>query len=284
MLLDGILFSSTKLNGEEIRIFISFLGLLATTYYDLFNNKNVPNKLLYAFLGLAILTNILFFNQELVVFALVQTLFFGGFFYLMYRQGQMGGADVFALVSLILLLPIHPSITNMTLNYPLVVSLLVFSGVLFALYAIIFLFSKVIKLKGTKPNLFAILYLIPYTAFAYFYLNSFLFSQLYFIIISVLVLASTFFLMYKKDITKALSEKIKLSKVEEEDVVVLEPYTKEELEKYKLPRVISYTELDRLKKLGLNELYIYTKLPPFLPFLLVGLLLSMLFANNLIMI
>lgn len=284
MLLDGILFSSSKLGGEEIRIFISFLGLIATTYYDLFNNKNVPNRLLYTFLGLAILVNIIFFNQQLVVFALIQTLFFGGFFYLMYRQGQMGGADVFALISLILLLPVHPSITNMSLNYPLVVSLLVFSGVLFALYAIVFLFSKVIKLKGTKPNLFAILYVIPYGLFAYFYLNSFLFSPLYFAIISILVLASTFFLMYKKDITKALSEKVKLSKVEEEDVIVIESYTKEELSKYKLPRVAGEKELARLKKLGLSELYIYTKLPPFLPFLLVGLILSILFANSLIMI
>lgn len=281
-MLEKILFGELSLPGEFIRIFVAFLGLAITSYYDLFNNKNIPEKILFIFIVAALIVNFYFFDQDLSIFALGLAVVLGIIGYAFHKLGQLGSADVIVISAVSLLLPIHPSLSDMPFNYPFILSLLVFSGVLFALYTVINFGFKLMKQKKTKPNILALVILLPYLLFVYVYFQFPLFSAAYFTIVSVIVVSTMFFLTYKQDINKLLVEKVPLKKVEEEDVLAIEFMNKKFVEKYKPERVLTTKELKRLKKLKVKTLWIFTHLPPFLPFLLIGFILSLFFSNLLL--
>jgi hypothetical protein len=67
-------------------------------------------------------------------------------------------------------------------------------------------------------------------------------------------------------------------------VLALEIMNKDMIERYKIRRVMTQAELDRLKVTKVTELWVYTKLPPFLPFILAGMFLSVLFTGSLILV
>lgn len=280
--LESILFSAIALPGEQIRIAIALLGLLATTYFDLFNKRNVPNNLLYTFLAVAFAANLLFYEQDILLFSIFVAIPIALFGYVFYKMGQIGGADVLVLLAINFALPIHPSLSQLSFNFPFIASTFVFSGVIFALY---FLVNFSIKLQrlGAKPNTLAFALLMPYALLAYFYINSPLYSPVYLAFISIMLLSSIFFIAYRKDVYKLQAQKIALSKAETEDVLALELMDQEYVKKNKLQRLLTLGEMTRLKKLKIKELWVYTKLPPFLPFLLAGFVLALFYSRYLLL-
>jgi hypothetical protein len=282
-MLEDVLFGTLAMPGELIRVVLAFLGVGIAAYYDLFNKKNIPDVYLYAFLGVSFLVNAFFYEQTLFWFSLAIAAFFSAVGYLFYRVGQLGGADIFVLASVMLLLPLHPSFVGMTFNLPFVFSLIIFSGVAFALYVMLFFGWKLMKTEA-RPKLLYLLLFIPYLLFAYVYINSFLFSPVYFIFITLLLFAVIFFMMFKESLNMLLAEEIPVSQIEPEDVLALEVMNKDLIERYKLQRLVTKEELARIRKTKIHDLWVYTKLPPFIPFILLGMLLSMFFAKNLLLI
>jgi len=281
-MLEEVIFGQITMPGELIRILLAFIGTGAAAYFDIFNKKNVPDQLLYAFVAVAILTNVVFYQQDLAFFAFVLAIFISAIGYLFYRVGQLGGADIFVLASIILLLPIHPSFLAMPFNLPFIFSVVIFSGVFFALYILVY-FGWLLTQSEAKPKLVYGLLFIPYLLFAYVYVTSFLFSPVYFAFISILFFATIFFLMFKEPLNGLLAEELPLSQVEPEDVIALEVMNKDLVERYKIPRLVTKEELERLKKTKVSELWVYTRLPPFLPFLLIGMVCALLFAKSLLL-
>ncbi|HSB47805.1 MAG TPA: hypothetical protein VLD37_07375 [Candidatus Bilamarchaeum sp.] len=282
-MLEDVLFGTLTMPGEIIRVLLAFAGVGVATYYDLFNKKNIPDVFLYAFLGIALLADAFFYEPTVFWFSLAVAAFFSAVGYLFYRVGQLGGADVFILASVMLLLPIHPSFVGLSFNLPFVFSLIIFSGVAFALYVMLFFGWKLMKTEA-KPKLFYALLIIPYLLFSYVYINSFLFSPVYFIFITLLLFAVIFFMMYRDSLNMLLAEELPVSQIEPEDVLALEVMNKDLIERYKLQRLVTREELARLKKTKISDLWVYTKLPPFIPFILFGMILSLLFAKNLLLI
>lgn len=281
-MLEDIIFGQLTLPGEFIRVIIAFLGVLIATYYDLFNKKNVPDLFLYAFLVVAFLINLVLYQESLFWFSLAITFFMSAIGYLFYRVGQLGGADVFIIASIILLLPIHPSFSEMSFNIPFIFSVIIFSGVIFALYMMVHFGFKLLK-TDAKPNYLYLLMFIPYGLFAYVYVGSFLFSPIYFAFITISMFAIIIMMVFKESINKLLAEELPLSQLEQEDVLALELMNKDMIERYKLTRLVTKNELERLKKTKLTELWVYTKLPPFIPFILIGMVLSLFFAKYLLL-
>src|SRR5271157_926239 len=115
-MLEDILFGQLTMPGEAVRVVLAFLLVGIAAYYDLFNKKNIPDKVLYAMLGLAFLVNLFFYEATLFWFSLAIAAFFSAIGYLFYRLGQLGGADVIVLASVMLLLPLHPSFVGMPFN------------------------------------------------------------------------------------------------------------------------------------------------------------------------
>jgi prepilin signal peptidase PulO-like enzyme (type II secretory pathway) len=67
-------------------------------------------------------------------------------------------------------------------------------------------------------------------------------------------------------------------------VVAIELMNKDMVERYKIPRLMTKDEIARLKKSRVGEVMVYTKLPPFIPFIMLGMVLSLLFAKNLLLL
>jgi Flp pilus assembly protein protease CpaA len=282
-MLEEILFGQLSMPGEAIRVVLAFVLVGITAYYDLFNKKNVPDQVLYAMLAISFLVNLFFFQSDLFWFSLAIAAFFSAIGYLFYRIGQLGGADVFVLASVMLLLPLHPSFVGMTFNVPFVFSVIIFSGVAFALYVLFYYSFKLMETEA-KPNLLYLLMVIPYALFAYVYINSFLFSPVYFAFISILLFASIFFLMFRDSLNKLLAEELPISQLEPEDVLALEIMNKDMIARYKIPRMVTKDEIERLKKTKVGEVWVYTRLPPFIPFIMLGMILAMLFAKSLLLL
>ncbi|MFP3949792.1 MAG: prepilin peptidase [Candidatus Micrarchaeia archaeon] len=275
-MLEKLLFSTLVMPGELARIAIALLGTAAATYYDIFNNRNIPNNLLYAFLAIAFLTNLVFFDADILLYAATLTAILFAFGFILYRAGQLGGADLFVICSISLLLPIHPSFLSTPFNYPLIFSTLLYSGVAFAVFSIFFFGNLLIKSKKAKPNLIYLSLIIPYLLFSYIFLTAPFFSPAYFLIASVLMLSAISYLVYRDSINDAITQKVRVSTLKgDEDVLAKEKMSKL-MKKLKIGPVIGQKELAALKKARVKEVWIYAELPPFLPFLLVGLLASIL--------
>ncbi|VVB98258.1 Uncharacterised protein [uncultured archaeon] len=336
MMLENFIVDRMIMGGELPRIALAVLGTVLASWYDLTNNRNVPNRLLYAFLGVAFAACVLFSNPSLQLLAyesiavaaiVIFTFYYGhdrkmrervknalgkigigesdsqafalmlvmlgsllfhqqGIFvytisiaaiilaigYIFYRMGYIGGADVYVLTSIALLVPVVPSWVAALFNFPVVLSVIITSGVLFAIYFLVFVVLNAVR-KGARGRYEYLLLLPAYLVLIYFISASGLFGIAYVVTISVLVLSSIVFLVYKEAMTAAMARKIPLSKAEEEDVAVLE-LMPELAKKYGIKRLLDANELARLRKLKVKELYVYTELPPFLPFVLLGLLVS----------
>jgi hypothetical protein len=281
-MIEDVLFGKIAMPGELIRVILAFLGVTVATYFDVFNKRNVPNSILYAFLAIAFIANLILYQEDLFFFSIALALFFSAIGYLFYRFGQLGGADLFVIASVILLLPIHPSFAGLTFNLPFIFSVIVFAGVAFAVYVIAFYGLKLIG-SGAQPKLMYLLLLIPYIIFAFIYINSIIFSPVYFMFVSILLIATIFFLMYKEDINHLLAERMSPAEMEEEDVLAIEMMDQKIVKKYKLKRLATKTEIARMEKLKVREIWVYSKLPPFLPFMLLGMLLSLVFASSLLL-
>lgn len=278
-MLEDVLFGAISLPGEQIRLFLSLLGLIATTYFDLFNNKNIPNNLLYVFLGASFLINLVFFNQDVFLYGIGTALVISLIGYLLYKSGQMGAADIFVLVSLALLLPIPPSVSKIPFNFPFVAIIFVFASLLFAVYSFCYLVFKMLKNKKMKADPKPLLLLIPYFIFVYLFANSPFFSLIYFLIISLALFSSLFVMIYRESINKQLAENVPLSKIQEEEVLAIELMDQKFVTKYNIQKLLTKKEIARLKRLKLKRVPVYTKFPPFLPFVLAGTILSIIFGS-----
>lgn len=280
-MIEEVVFGNIQMPGELIRLVIAFAGVCVATYFDLFNRKNVPDNFLYGFLALAFIVNLFFYQEQLFIFSIAIAVFLSAIGYIFYRVGQIGGADLFVLASIMLLLPVHPSFIDMPFGMPFVFSVMIFGGVLFALYVMIN-FGLKLRQEKTEPKKLYLLMIIPYLIFAYVYVNSILFSPVYFAILTVLFIAIIFFMVYREGLTMLLAEKMEVNQLESEDVLALELMDKDLVKEYDLKRLATKKEIERLKELDIGEVWVYTRMPPFLPFLLVGMFLSLFFAKDLL--
>ena len=278
-MLEKLLFSSLEMPGEPARIAIALIGTIIVTYFDIFNNRNIPNNLLYAFLAVAFITSIVFFSSEIFIYSIIQFAIIGILGFGLYKMGQLGGADVFVLCSIVLLLPILPTGEETLFNFPLALPLLLYGGVAFAVYSVLYFGKIIMHQKNLKPNYIYLALLIPYFIFAFIFLNAPFFSTIYFMIASLLLLSSIFFLVFRDAIYKGISEKVLVSKLPPDGDVLAKEKMGPLMKKLKIGPVIEEKELKILKKAKVKEVWIYSQLPPFLPFVLVGLLASLFFGN-----
>ena len=283
-MIEKLLFSSLEMPGETIRIAIALIGTILTVYFDIFNNRNVPNNLLYAFLVIAFITSIIFFSPEIMLYSLFQFALVALAGFALYKMGQVGGADIFVLSSIVLLLPILPSAQEPLFNFPLLLPLLLYAGVAFAVYSIFYFGKIIMHKKNLNPNYLYLLLIIPYFLFAWLFLSAPFFSPVYFLIASLLLLSSIFFLVFRSAIYDAISEKILISKLLPDGDVLAKEKMAPLMKKLNIGPVIEEKELKILKKAKVKEVWIYSKLPPFLPFILLGLLASLFFGNMLFLV
>jgi Flp pilus assembly protein protease CpaA len=288
-MLDLFTFPST-LPGIEFRMFIAVAFTAAAAYFDVFNKKWVPNYLVYGCAAAAILVNIIFFSPEasFIAFALGIAVF--AISYPLYKIGQLGGADVYVLASIAATIPYLPKpllAAAQQIPYPFIFSVLVPTGLAFMLH-MLFRFIPYIskKLANGKVD-FSFQKLaapaILCIAFAFFFYTlsalPIALPPAYFAVLSFLFVALLFFTLFKDEIKYSMVEQVLVAKLQEEDVLALELMDKAIVKKLSLSPLLSAKSIAALKKSKLKKAPVYTGMPFFLPYLLLGLMVSILFGD-----
>ncbi|MEM4367075.1 MAG: hypothetical protein QW035_03010 [Candidatus Anstonellales archaeon] len=261
-----ILIQHVAMPFEEVRIVLSLLMIGAGAYFDIKQDREIPDMLVYGSLAVSALMALLL-PFELLLYAAVVALLVGVFGYMAYKSGQLGSADVLMFVALCLMLPIHPSFLSMPVNVPFFFSAYIFASVLFILYQLISIVPVILE-DPSNAKKEALIILVPYLIFVYFYFTTPIFSFAYFMLFTLVVLFAVFFYAYKDQIMKSFVVEIPLSKAEEEVAAA-------EYLSVKVNRVITKDDIELLKKKRIKKVKIY-KYAPFLPFLFAGVVLGLL--------
>jgi len=288
--LEFLLGQDYALPFETARIALALIGTGIAAYFDAFNNKNIPNWLLYGFLAVAFIANIAAYHEVLTLYAIIGGAAVFGLTYLLYRTGQWGGADGFILTSIVLLLPIQPEtflvFKSLTPSFfPFAFVLFINSGVLFMAYMFLTTIPTAVKALLKKGSvklgawLGACLITFAFAIFSYFTQSAGFFSPNYYLFLTLIVAFVVYYTLFKDSINLSMMAMVPISQVEEEDLIAIEKIGPDVVKKYSLVRLVDGGMLKRLKASHLKKVPVYVGLPMYIPFLLAGILLSLLVGN-----
>ena len=272
---------------------IALVGTAIAAYTD-FKTTYIPDNLNHALiaLGLAYVWLSFPFDTALAYTGIAALVFGVGL--LMYVFGQLGGGDVKLFAALALLLPVYPQalalanpLAPIAAPYPPIVSTFfaaaVISMVFVPAHYMILLYRDRAKLKGLQGKLLkGGVYAIA--TFPVFYLwYSFAPRSL---VIAAPLLMGAFTLAFKDDILERyVSMKKRVDKLTEDDVLALELMDDKVKKKLGLGMRKTFfdIELKRIKALakknGVKEVMVAEHLPTFGPFILAGLILTLVFGD-----
>ena len=277
-----------------IRILVALAGTGIAAWYDIYNKKNVPDRLLYAFVAVAFLVNITDFSLVISRLPLAALMIIA--LYLMYRAGQLGGADLFVLIGIYLALPamsapLMPSGDAQILGLvplPSLFTILALSAVLCALWLIIKLGPPLVKdtLKGkikfkTMNFVIAFIMLVVYgfLLVTIVQFSTFLpISPVHIAFLTMIVILVFFFSLYKD---AAMARMVIWKKrIEPEEALSLESLPLALVQKMHLGRLITLQQMRKMNKL--NRKWPVLDLPAFLPCILIGLIIYILFGDSIL--
>jgi Flp pilus assembly protein protease CpaA len=278
-----------------LRFAICFIGCAGATYYDLFNRRNVPSWLTYSLVALGALFTLASLNINAIASNGLVALVIFVFGYILYRTGQIGGADVLVFVSIALLLPEAPQSVFLQaqsqLGLPFVVSVFVLSGML-AVFGIFLQYMPATiydTARGEKVSirpsqvLLAAATLVFYAAFLY-YLNGIAeLPQTQIVVFAAVVVCATSLFAFKDYISdKYMIRMVGIDEIDEEDILAVEKMDPRLVSRYKLDRLLTLKEIEKLKKIGRGKKFpVYKEMPVFMPYVLIALTVALLFGNPL---
>ncbi len=288
--MDIFLWDYTILPLEQLRIIVAILGVSVGAYFDLFNNKNVPEIFLYSFLAIAFIVNLIAFDSTLSFYAIATAMFVFGAFYLLYKAGQIGGADVYIMASIALLLPVQPHISpflsqSFLVQIPFMLNVILVSGLSLMVYMLIrsipvALSSAKSKLKIDNNSLFGCIAIVfAFATFCVISSNLGVVPPIYLILVASLAVFSIYFTLFKDAINSTMIEWVDYHGVEPEDIIAVEKMDKKLVKEYSLSRLVDQAMYTRMKKISGKKIAVYKHLPPFVPHILIGLIFSILFGN-----
>ncbi len=275
--------------GIDIRIIVAVAFTGAAAYYDIFNKKWVPDALLWGFLAASLLLNVVFFDSAIFTQAIAIAIIIAALTYVLYRMGQLGGADVLVMASIALAIPYLPKpllAASQAVPYPFFLSMLAPTGIAFILHMLVRFIPYISrqlaqgKVKFTVqkvagPALIVISLLIFGTIVSSLPVTL---PASYFAIIGFLGVSLVFFSLFMPEIKASMVEKIPTSQLQCEDVMALEQMP-ELSKKLKLSPVISEKAIAALKRAKVKSVPVYTGMPFFLPYLFIGLAFTLLFGD-----
>jgi hypothetical protein len=275
--------------GIDVRILAAVAFTGAAAYYDMFNRKWVPDRLLWAFLACAFLLNILFPDSVLFMQGCAAAAIIAAISYALYRMGQLGAADVLVMSSIALAIPYLPKpllAPAQNVPYPFFLSVLAPTGIAFILHMLCRFVPYIArqlaegKVEFTAQKVAGPAIVLLSLAIFAFIAASFPFPlpPLYFAVVGFLGIALVFFSLFMPEIKASMVETVPVGKLQCEDVLALEkmqPLAK----RLSLPPVISERTIAALKRAKAKTVPVYTGMPFFLPYLFMGLLFSVLFGD-----
>lgn len=278
---------------ELLRIAVALASLSVAAYYDIFNRRNVPVAIPYSMIGAGVLLNLATLDVQLLAYSSATALFVFALGYLVYRAGQIGGADILIFAALAIIFPAAPSSllkppVQLLFEYPFVASVFVLSGLLSIFGIGATYVPRVIgdAAKGqvrvsasaalSAAILFASFLAVLYALGPFIQLHA---AQM--LLTALILLLAAFLILFKEHITSTMTEWVPLSQIDEEDVVALERLDSALVSKFSLQRVATRPELAKLGKTGLKKFPVLKGMPAFVPYILLAVILLLIFGDPL---
>lgn len=193
-----------------------------------------------------------------------------GILYLAYRFGKLGGGDVKLFTGIALLNPTNEPMYFFTILFFAAISAIIFYSVYYT--------SKYLRTGGKiMENKKGILKAVGLGAVVvvYFAMLSFygMMQATSAILIAIPLMFGLLFIAFSEGIQKKFFEaKVNLAKLEEDEVIVEGRNNAKVMKILGKKQLIGEKEKAMLKKAGVKAVYVLRKLPPFAPFILVGVL------------
>lgn len=251
---------------------VAIIFMLMFSYYDMFNNRIIPDMVSYSFLFVSILIFFAFLPFEFMKVFIALIVFIIG--YILYKIGYLGGADVYALTGLSLLFPLN------IYGIPSIILLLLGSMLLTMFYVMINFFVKIKEIKFEKNDIItSVMWVIGYSALAYMIYN--IGQTTIGIIVFFLGIINSLFALIKSNLMNSMIKTIKIDEIIEEDILAVDKMNQDFIREHKIERLLSKDEINKLRELGVEEVPVYTGLPPYLPFVsIVTIILFIIFLLN----
>ncbi|MBI4360166.1 prepilin peptidase [Candidatus Micrarchaeota archaeon] len=259
-----------------VRVVVSVLVTAILAWED-HQTSFMNEKLLYAFAGAGLFWNLLFLDFNAFVFAFAVAAVIGVVGFVSYKTGQFGGGDVLLLLGLALWLPVSPLVAVPT-PWPFVVSVFLVASFLATLGSGVWYAHALFK-QGLFPGKKRAWWWLGVAALLLFgfLLPSSLTVKVLFVTVGF---PAMFYLMYRSDVlSHAVIQEVSFKRLLDEDVLALEKLPQADVEKFGLERVLTASAKNKLEKFmdarKRKKVPVYKNLPRFGPYLLAGLLVSL---------
>ena len=225
---------------------ISLVGIaLVYMLFDVFNKRNVPTLFVYGTFVYGFFLTVLYFNFNLILESCGIALAVVGIGYLLYKIGQLGGADVveFAALSLILPIQISPLILSNANQFglPFIMSMVVNTGII-ALIIVPIYYLPIARRKMKRSfgsvmehrNIILALSLVAfYLAFIVFATYMVGLSSIGIVILLIMMASSALVMLFSVPITYAMVEYVPVRKFDEGDIIAVNLMGQKELKAWK---------------------------------------------------
>lgn len=264
---------------ELCRYLVVLFGTAVSSYTD-FKTGLILDKITYPMIALG-----LFFSFFDVVLekAFLQLLVPVGVFalgYALYYAGKLGGGDVKIFTAMALLLPYYKG-EPFILNVLLIAALS--SVVVISSYYLFKYFKKGVRVRENRKDLLkAFLFGIAILLYLVFLQQLGFLEFVHAVLLFVPILFALFFLAFQTGIKKNFFLKyVSIRELEEGEIVAKEFLDRDLLMQsgLSLKGIISKKDAEKLSELGVKKIPVYRALPPFAPFLLLGVIVSFFFPD-----
>ncbi len=254
----------------SIKALLATLILSVGAAFDVLNNREIPDIFLVASAFLTLLFAFAFSNVDAFVFGLIQSGLILAFGYLIYKRGLLGMADVILFAELALL---FPEVPGSVVPLPLVLPVIIYSGVLFAVFALFYYLYKIWKRGLNHPIDYKnLLIFVAFVVFAYIYRDFPLYNPLFLYLLGLLSISATIIGMFMGNVKDAMKGLLPIEKAEEE--VLTDEFAAKHKSIIGSEKVLTRKLIEKLKSKGIYKVEVYSGMLPYVPFLLLGFFLT----------
>lgn len=245
-------------NFELIRVVAALAGTGAAAWQDA-RTSFIDDRIVYSMIAVGALLDFLVFDASYWFWTGVVALAIAGIGFLAYRAGQLGGGDVLLFLGIHLLLPIQPkpllallATPLFSAPYPFILSVAVAASLFAAVGSAVWFAHRLRQEKAferVKASAFA---LSSSILIAGFISTPFTLAQKVFF--TALLLPSVFLVLFKKEIMeRVIIKKIRLREIEDEDILALDQVSPPLIKKYGLRKVLTKSEVKKLREIEKKE-------------------------------
>lgn len=254
------------------RIAVLLIGTAIAGYVDA-RKGIIPDKVTYPMVAIGIVLNLIEF--DLMLFAIAAIVF--AICYILYWLGKVGGGDVKLLAAIALLLPSYGG--NVLIVHALLAAAIL-SIVFYSVYYVGRYWRKGLDFKENRQSILSSLLLGIIIIFYFSYLVSMHFiSETTAVILYATIFFALFFLAFERGIKRNFFlREVEIGKLEEDEVIATEFLNEDIRNKLKLyfKGIFGKKEVEELRKMGIMKVPVYRDMPPFAPFVFIGIVIVLL--------